>query len=207
MLTDSQIEQLCNKMNVPLEAVIFKDQVPSTFKFNKSYIINLDDEFDEKGNLQSGSHWTCLQINKYPNGKIQGIYFDSFGIVAPKSIIETYKKTTGHNHFAHNTKDIQSLMSDACGWYCCAFLHFINNFSHRTKDLFNDTENFLEMFDDLNKSVDFKKNEFILRQFFQPKDPALRKEIDVLADVDSIESGKDDNRINMMSMPVQTKFI
>ncbi len=105
----------------------------------------------------------------------------------------------------YNTKDIQSLMSDACGWYCCAFLHFINNFSHRTKNLYNDTDNFLEMFDDLNKSVDFKKNEFMLKHFFQPNDPKLRKEIDVFCDVDSIESGKEDNRINMMD--VKTKII
>lgn len=205
MLTDTQIEQLCKKMNVPLETIIFKDQVPKTFKFNRSYIINLDDEYDEGGNLKSGSHWTCLQINKYPKGQVEAIYFDSFGIAPPVDIIECYKRTTGHNHMPYNTKDIQSLMSDACGWYCCAFLHFINNFSHRTKNLYNDTDNFLEMFDDLNKSVDFKKNEFMLKHFFQPNDPKLRKEIDVFCDVDSIESGKEDNRINMMD--VKTKII
>ncbi len=202
MLTDKQLEDLCLKMNVPLEDIIFKDHSPTTFKFNKSYIINLEDEYDEGGALNSGSHWTCLQVNKYPNGKIQGLYFDSFGIPPPTEILETYKRTTGKSHMPHNTKDIQSLMSNACGWYCCAFLHFINNFSHRTKDLYDDTENFLDFFDDLNKSADFKKNEFILKHFFQPKDPKLRKEIEVIGDLDSIESGDNDNRINMMSVPV-----
>ena len=84
-------------------------------------------------------------------------------------------------------------------------IHFINNFSHRTQNLYDDTGMFLELFDDLNTSVDFKKNEFMLKHFFQPKDPKLRKEIDVFCDVDSIESGKEDNRINMMD--VKTKII
>ena len=202
MLTDKQLEDLCLKMNVPLEDIIFKDHSPTTFKFNKSYIINLEDEYNEGGALNSGSHWTCLQVNKYPNGKMQGIYFDSFGSPAPTEILETFKRTTGQSHMPHNTKDIQSLMSNACGWYCCAFLHFINNFSHRTKDLYDDTENFLDFFDDLNKSVDFKKNEFILKHFFQPKDKNLRKEIEVIGDLDSIDTGDNDNRINMMSIPV-----
>jgi hypothetical protein len=79
-------------------------------------------------------------------------------------------------------------MSNACGWYCCAYLHFINNFSERTKDLYSDTENFLGMFDDLNKSVDFKKNEFMLKHFFQPKDKSKRKAIEVIANPDTIYS-------------------
>lgn len=202
MLTDSQLEELSVKMNIPLESIIFKDQAPNKFKFNKSYIINLEDEYDEGGNLQSGSHWTCLQINKYPNGSIQSIYFDPFGIPPPQDIIDAFKRTTGKTHFPHNTKDIQSLMSNACGWYCCAFLHFINNFSHRSKDLYNDTEHFLDFFDDLNKSIDFKKNEFILKHFFQPKDPSKRKEIDVIADTNTIDTDTNGDRIDMMTIPV-----
>jgi len=201
MLTDNQLTLLCGKMNIPLEEIIFKDQSPDTFKFNKSYIINLEDTYNESGGLNSGSHWVCLQINKYPNGSIQSIYFDPFGIPPPTDIINTFKKTTGKEHMPYNTKDIQSLMSNACGWFCCAFLHFINNFSHRTKDLFNDTENFLDFFDDLNKSIDFKKNEYILKMFFQPKDPKLRKEIDVISNPDDIENDTNcDNRINFLNV-------
>jgi len=202
MLTDKQLEELSVKMNIPLEDIIFKDQTPSTFKFNKSYIVNLEDEYDEGGNLNSGSHWTCLQINKYPNGTIQSIYFDPFGIPPPKEIIECFKRTTGKIHFPYNTKDIQSLMNNACGWYCCAFLHFINNFSHRSKDLYQDTSNFLDFFDDLNKSVDFKKNEFILKHFFQSKDPTKRKEIEVIANPDTIYTDNNGERPDMMSIPI-----
>jgi hypothetical protein len=200
MLTNNQLEQLSIQMNIPLEAIIFKDQAPEKFKFNKAYIINLEDEYDEGGNLQSGSHWTCLQINKYPNGKIQGIYVDSYGIPPPKDIIDSYKRTTGNSHFPYNTKDIQSLMSNACGFYCCAFLHFINNFSHRTKDLYQDTEHFLDFFDDLNKTVDFKKNEYMLKHFFQPKDPKLRKAIEVIADPSTIDTDVNGYRHDMMNV-------
>ena len=188
-------------MNIPLEDIIFKDNAPNKFKFNKSYIINLEDEFDEGGNLQSGSHWTCLQINKYPNGKIESMYFDPFGSPPPKDIIESYKNTVGKSHFPHNTKDIQSLMSNACGWYCCAYLHFINNFTNRTKNLYDDTEHFLEFFDDLNKSVDFKKNEYILKLFFQPKDKHLRKQIEVIANPENIDNDtNNDNRIDFKNI-------
>ncbi len=207
MLTDNQISELADKMKIPLEEIIFKDQCPDKFKFNKSYVINLEDEYNEGGSLNSGSHWVCLQINKYPNGTIQGMFFDPFGIPPAKDIINCYERTTGKKHFPHNTKDIQSLMSNACGWFCMAFLHFINNFQARTKDLYMDSEHFLEFFDDLNKSVDFKKNEFILKHFFMPKDPKLRKEIEIVADPETIETDtNDDNRVDMMATPIDIKF-
>lgn len=200
MLTDAQIEDLSVKMNIPLEDIIFKDQAPKKFLFNKSYIINLDDEYNESGSLNQGSHWTCIQVNKYPNGQIQGIYFDSFGIAPPNDILDAYKRTTGKSHLPYNTKDVQSMMSNACGWYCLAFLHFINNFVGRSKDLYNDTEHFLEFFDDLNKSVDFKKNEFMLKQFFQPKDPKLRQAIDVIADPNTIYTDTNGDRLDIMDV-------
>lgn len=200
MLTDHQLQKLSQTMNFPLESIIFKDQAPNKFKFNKCYIINLDDEYDESGSLKSGSHWTCLQINKYPNNEIQSIYFDPFGIAPPNDIIESYKRTTNKSHLPYNTKDIQSLMSNACGWYCAAFLHFINNFSHRTKDLYQDTEHFLDLFDDLNKSVDFKKNEYILKHFFQPKDPTLRKKIEITADPTTIDTDVNGERLDVFTV-------
>ena len=97
-------------------------------------------------------------------------------------------------------------MSNACGWYCCAFLHFINNFSHRSKDLYQDTELFLSYFDDLNKSVDFKKNEYILKHFFQDKDPSKRKEIEVVAPIESIVEN-DNTRPDLTQIPVEFKVV
>jgi hypothetical protein len=204
MLTDYQLEELANKMNVPLAGIIFKNECPKKFEFNKSYIINLEDSYNEKGELQNGSHWTCLQINKYPNGLVEGIYFDPFGLGPPEDVKKCYKRTTDKEHLPYNTKDIQSMMSNACGWYCMAFLHFINNFSHRSKELYQDTDNFLEFFDDLNKSVEFKKNEYILKHFFQPKDPKLRKEISVF-DTDKIVTDNNGG-IDLTKVPLPSKY-
>lgn len=187
-LTDTQIRELCEKMNIPLASthgIIFKDEIPDELEYNKSYFINLEDEYDEKGQLNNGSHWTCFQIAKYPNGKVAPIYMDFFGMPPPEIIKETLMKFCKQK-IPFNTKDVQSIMANACGWYACAYLHYINNFSHRTGDIYEDTECFLSYFEDLNKSTDFMKNEYILKMFFQPKDPSLRREITTVADVESI---------------------
>ena len=65
MLTDEQITQLSKRMEIPLAGVYFKDEIPKTIEFNKSYIINLQDSTDEDGNDNSGTHWTFFQCNKY----------------------------------------------------------------------------------------------------------------------------------------------
>jgi hypothetical protein len=57
------------------------------------------------------------------------------------------------------------------------------------------------MFDDLNKSNDWKKNEWILSQFFQAKDPAHRREINVFAE----DKQSQENSKNMKSFPVEVK--
>lgn len=189
MLTNHQIEDLAKRMKVPLEFVGFKSDLPKKLKTNRSYIINLDDEVDKGTGVRSGgSHWTNFQIMEYPNGKKEGIYFDSYGAGPPeivkKRVMDNFKMS-----LPHNTKDIQSLLNDACGWYCLAFLHFINEFPQRTKNLYWDTEAFLSLFEDLNESIDFKKNEYILKMFFQSSDPSERKPIEVISDPNNITGG------------------
>jgi hypothetical protein len=184
MLTDGQLEQLCIKMNIPLASngIKFKDEFRAKdLEYNKSYIVNLDDEYDDKGRLNSGSHWTCFQIVKYNNGNVAPMYFDPFGAGPPEDVKEQVMKFC-KKKIPYNTKDIQSMMANACGFYCCAYLHYINNFSHRCGDVYDDTEQFLSYFDDLNKSSDFMKNEFILKQFFSSEDPSKRGKITSLID-------------------------
>ena len=176
MLTNYQLEELCEKMDVPLEAIVFKDRLKDLgeVKYNKSYIVNLHDEFQEDGHRNEGSHWVCFQINKYASGKTAGIYFDSYATGPPTDIADFVGE-----ELPHNQKDIQSLMNNACGWYCCAFLHYINAYPERTGHLYADTENFLSIFVDLDKSCDFKYNEFALKHFFRSAEEDLRKPIDV----------------------------
>jgi hypothetical protein len=172
-LTDTQIWTLAKRMNIPLVFCGFKDELEEEkLQHNKSYIINMENEFDEKGNRNDGSHYTCFQVNKYPNGTIQKVYFDSFG-QPPPLVVEEFCG----GQIPYQNKDIQSLMNSACGWYCLAFLHFINSYDGRTKDLYCDCEQFTDLFEDLSESKDHLKNEFILKHFFRSADPDKRKPV------------------------------
>ena len=126
-LSDSELWDLAERMDIPLVFVGFKDELKGKkLKYNKSYIINMENEFDEDGQRNTGSHYTCFQVNKYPNGKKAGLYFDSFGMPPPQ-VVEDF---VGEK-LPYCEKDIQSLMNSDCGWYCLAFLHYINSSEHR----------------------------------------------------------------------------
>jgi hypothetical protein len=196
-LTDTQLRDLSKAMEFPLADVCFKNEMPKKLEFNKGYMINIEDAEDEEGNRNGGSHWTALQINNYPNGKIEGIYFDPYGVGMPQDVEKAVKDTIGKK-IPHTTKDIQSLMNNACGYYCSAFLHFINASQYRTKNLYEDVNNFLDMFDDLNKSVDFKKNEYILKHFFRAKDAESRMPVDI----DNIVEADTGNNVDLTRIPV-----
>lgn len=202
MLTNVQIEDLSKKMGFPLEAVLFKDELPKKLKYNTAYVINLQDSTDEEGNDNEGTHWTCLQVNKYKTGLVEAIFFDPYGQPPSESIKKFVKDNTG-KYLPYTKKDVQSLMGNACGWYCCAFLHWINASQYRTKDLYDDVAEFLECFDDLTTSINFKKNEFILKHFFRSKDVNKQQEIDVITGgSDRIQEGNGDGAY----IPVETKY-
>lgn len=190
-LTDIQIKDLAKRMKVPLVFVGFKTELEDEkLQYNKSYIVNMEDEFDENGERNDGTHYTCFQVNKYPNGKIERIYFDSFGMPPPEIVI----KFCGGS-LPYQTKDIQSLMNEACGWYCLAFLHFINAWSGRSGDLYTDCDNFTDLFDDLNKEKNHLKNEYVLKHFFRSEDATKRKPIELggsVANPDTIISADGD---------------
>jgi hypothetical protein len=189
-LTDIQIKDLAQRMNVPLVFCDFKDQLKGKLKYNKSYILNMENEVGEDGKPNTGSHYTCFQVNKYPNGKVEGVYFDSFGQPPPKAV----EKFAGKLPYCD--KDIQSLMNSACGWYCLAFLHFINASQYKSGHIYTDAGTFTDMFDDLSKSTNHLKNEYILKHFFRSSDPEHRKknpiEIGGSVDPNSIVSQDED---------------
>ena len=188
MLSDTQLFDLAGRMSVPLEAVAFKDDLPP-LKFNRVYIVNLEDELDEHGKPNTGSHWTAFYTVKHPNDTVDSMYFDPFGAAPPRDVKKFVEKLTGES-LPHTAKDIQSLMGECCGFFCLAWAHFVTASPYRSKDLIQDTESFLSMFDDLNSSVDFKKNEYVLKHFFQSNDPANRIPIS-LKDTIVHKGGKD----------------
>ena len=170
-LTNFQLQDLSKRMGFPLAGVFYKSELKDEkLKYNTGYICNLEDEYDEQGRPNDGSHYVCFYVKKCANGNIQPIAFDSYGVPPCKEIVEFIG--LGHTP-PYNTKDIQSICGEMCGWYCCAFLYFITAFPNRTNSLYDDCEHFTDLFDDLNKSSDWKKNEFILKHFFRDS----RKEI------------------------------
>jgi hypothetical protein len=206
-LTDSQIFDLAKKMNIPMGDVCFKDELEAPLQFNKFYIINIEDSIDKEGNPNDGTHWTCFQINKYPNGKIEAIYFDPYGAPPPENVKACIKATTKQQGVPYTEKDVQSLLNNACGFYCLALGHFINASKFRCGDLYDDVASFIDMFDDLNTSIDFKKNEYILKHFFRSEDPEKRQEIEVIKPISSISSEDTKGGIDMFKLPVDIKII
>lgn len=209
MLTDIQIDDLAKRMSVPLAGCFFKDELPTKLEYNKVYIINLQDSETDDGDQNSGTHWTMGYIRETPKGQKQPIYFDPYGCPPPENVKKIFEKQCNMK-CPYTEKDIQSLMNNACGFYCLAMAHFICASKFRTNDLYTDVENFLDMFDDLNKSIDWKKNEYILKMFFQSEDPSKRKEIDVLSQdhsfYDKILNEDEKGTPDLMKLPVDIKY-
>jgi hypothetical protein len=171
MLTDVQLVSMAEKMHIPLEGVYFKDDLPK-LKYNRAYIVNMMDEFSEEGKPNPGSHWVAFQIEKSGND-IRPMYVDSFGVGPPTELSDAVHKFCGKK-LPYSSKNLQSLLSSACGFFSLGWLHFINASKYRRGHIYTDTEGFLDMFVDLNESTDFKRNEFILKHFFRSDNPAER---------------------------------
>jgi hypothetical protein len=188
MLTDIQIEDLAKRMTIPLERVCFKDDlIDRHLVYNAGYIINLEDS-QTNGHENEGTHWTALYVKKdLKTGVVEPIYFDSFGAPPSESVKEFVMKGCGKK-LPYTTKDIQSLINNACGWFCLSLLHFITtkHINGLPDDLYSRVSQYQELFLDLNIYTDYKQNEWVLSNFFRSADPKLRREINVIAPVESI---------------------
>ena len=109
--TNTQLMNFAEKMKLPLNDILMRDEM-NELKDEGFYIINLD---DSNGN---GTHWTALYYNGNP---LNSYYFDSFGFVPP---LEVEKKIKPYHY---NDADIQDFNSEACGYYCLAFIKFLHD--------------------------------------------------------------------------------
>jgi len=66
----------------------------------------------------------------------------------------------------HTSKNIQSLMSNVCVFFCLACIIFLSISIFRTKNIINDASIYLDLFEDLDKVDDVYKNKFVLSLFF-----------------------------------------
>ena len=103
---------------------------------NSSYILNLNSEYDEDNKRNGGSHWVALVIDDDK----QGMYFDPYGIGVPLEITNLLK--SNQYKIYHANKNIQSLMSNLCGFFCLGFIYFLTVSKQRTKNIINDTSIF-----------------------------------------------------------------
>jgi hypothetical protein len=108
-LSNIDIIKLCKKKNLPLKSILMRDEIKDNLTHGFS-VINLDTSKNE------GTHWTCVLYEP-----LTSYYFDSFGFYAPEELEEVIKP------YEYNDKDIQDLDSEACGYYCIAFIKFMSN--------------------------------------------------------------------------------
>lgn len=146
MLSNFDIENIAETMDIDLIGVFSKDRLPNDKKAG-CYIVNLQD-YDAGG----GTHWVSFKI--FENGKV--CFFDSFGI-KPAKDIEEYLKI--FKPIAINTRQIQDIKSDKCGYFCLCFCYFFKDFNSKTNDVFDAYDDFLNMF-----SKNLKQNDKIVME-------------------------------------------
>lgn len=137
-LTNHTINDILYKLIDKYDGCYMTDQ-GKFIKNDKYYIYNLNNSY------QKGSHWVGI----YKNNK-KSCYFDSFGFVCDREI-EKYIKP-----YKYNKYQIQDINSTSCGYYCIAFIIFMNYNN-------NDFDNFIKMFNKEN----YKLNEFILYNYLK----------------------------------------
>ena len=61
MLTNFDLIDIAKHYKIDLIDVVMKDELPLKV-INGNYILNLQSTKDDAGNLNSGSHWTCMIV-------------------------------------------------------------------------------------------------------------------------------------------------
>jgi hypothetical protein len=133
-LTNNELLQLVKHYKIKnYHGAFIDDRMPLKLK-NGFYIINLNGR----------SHWTCL----LKDGK-DYYYFDSYGFVASAEVEDQI------GQYTYSDIDIQHLNSSSCGFFCIAWMRYMQD--HKNKKLAY--SNFLKLF---NK--DTQNNEVILHK-------------------------------------------
>ena len=163
MLSNFEIEDLCEKLDLPLIGVYSKDELNDIEPRVGSYIVNMQNS--DKGD---GSHWTLVKIycnndrdyiSTSENFKVcRSLAFDSFGIGCS---IEVSNFLRNFKPIAQSTRQIQDMKSDECGWYCMCLDYALEHKQHRDTYL-EDFESWLHIW-----SKNTKKNSDILKAFFK----------------------------------------
>ena len=150
VLSNIDIEIICQKLKLPLITCCPKDQLPKN-KRKGYYIINMQNDKDEYGNDLEGSHCVAFGITK--NG---AFYCDSMGVIPPTVVVEYLKE---FKPVPYNIQEIQHIHSTDCGWFAVAVCDYIHRTKKNTADALTD---FIHMFSQSN----LIKNNTILQNYF-----------------------------------------
>ena len=149
MLTNYDLEELCDFYDVPLQGIYMKDMLSKKIK-NGNYIINLESSY---GGRNNGTHWTCLVVENK-----NAMFYDPYG--APPSIeIRDFVQQRKNSHLGFNNWVVQDLKSENCGYFVLSFLVHISNYSN---DVYRAANNYLNQFVD-----DTQHNDFILKSLYK----------------------------------------
>jgi hypothetical protein len=85
-------------------------------------------------------------------------YFDSYGVVPPQLLEDMVMQGSKDGFYLYNTKEIQAINSSSCGYYCCAFLKWLDKSKNKIK-AFQDFQNLF--------SDKYLKNEEILHELLK----------------------------------------
>jgi hypothetical protein len=138
-LSDINIKKFTDNLKLPLENILMRDEIKDNLNVG-FYIINLDTSDHE------GTHWTACYSHP-----LKSLYFDSYGFIPPLELEQKIKP------YIYNDKDIQDWNSEACGWFCIAFIKFL--YDKNDKEIAY--KEFLKLFSSNTKENDKKLKEYL----------------------------------------------
>lgn len=115
MTTNIDLFRMARQKNIPLDHIVYKDEISKLPKNKELYII-----MNMSSSNHPGTHWTAFYANRY-----YVIYADSFGVEPPEELIE-WSSATGRKLIY---SDIQTEELDGinCGQLALNFLRLVKN--------------------------------------------------------------------------------
>jgi len=152
-LSNHSIFDIAQFYNLKLIDVVQKDLLKNTPQVNNGFYI-INNQSSTEGN---GTHWVALYLSKNLS-----FFFDSYGAPPPEDVVE-YVKKFNSKHLYFNNFIIQNLNSDNCGYFCIAFILFVQNKSNKDySNVLNIINEFINYFDE-----NTKRNDRILEALFR----------------------------------------
>lgn len=141
--TNIELQDIANRLGIPLNGILMKDELNTKNVKDGCYIINLE------SSDMNGSHWLGLFKNKQ-----KYYYCDSFGMPPPQTLIDNLR--INPNNLFFNERQIQDIKSKRCGFYSLYFLYCMQN-----KNINECLKQYVNTF-----SEDTDENEKIIKSIF-----------------------------------------